>query len=105
MFEVWNKPGTGLPPSIPKAFVFTIAGTWVRDLFRWEQVASEHFIRKRNFWSSAVLRAGSLLVSFSEIYRERARKPISTNGFLLARGPCWEGFSGGVQALRTVLEK
>ena len=29
---------------------------------------------------------GSLLKSFSKMYRERARKPISTNSFLLARG-------------------
>ena len=53
------------------------------------KITSKHFIRKRKFWSNAKMPLdGSLLQSFSKIYRERAGKPISTNIFLLARGSC-----------------
>ena len=48
----------------------------------------KHFIRKRNFRSNTMLPDGSLLKSFSKMYHERARKPISTKSFLLARDSC-----------------
>ena len=47
---------------------------------------------------------GSLLKSFSEIYRERAEKQ-SIQIFLLARGICKKSFSAGYHPVSIVLEK
>ena len=76
MLEMWNKPNTNLPPSIPKTFVFTITKMSVftitkmscRDLVRWKQISFKNFINYGNFLPDSMLTYGILLKSFPNIY-------------------------------------
>ena len=64
------KPNTKQPPSISKAFVFTIIKRDSTILSDKNKFLPNHFIHKRKFWSNTMIPDGSLLKSFSEKYRK-----------------------------------